>query len=175
MRSMFVSVLAALWTALLCACAANIPAWETVDDVLPTAAEAPRPSQIVFAAPEGTVCHVAMQDGAQTLYEAEDGSYEIMSCVYSATEPKDAIEALTGFPEDALELICTRRFGLPEYQLAWSAATDEGERVYRASIVCDEAYAYALCFSCPAGEAAKYDSTQQALFASFGLYYDETA
>ena len=52
--------------------------------------------------------------------------------------------------------------------------TDGGDRLYRAAMLCDEHYCYALCFSAPAGSGTSYDSIQESVFASFGLYYDET-
>ena len=55
-----------------------------------------------------------------------------------------------------------------------NAETDDGDRLYRAAMLCDEQYCYALCFSAPADSGTSYDSIQESVFASFGLYYDET-
>ena len=79
-----------------------------------------------------------------------------------------------GLDADRFDLIRTTRFSLPEYQFAWSAETDGGDRLYRAAMLCDEHYCYALCFSAPADSGTSYDSIQESVFASFGLYYDET-
>ena len=84
------------------------------------------------------------------------------------------LRQLTGLDADRFDLIRTTRFSLPEYQFAWSEETDGGDRLYRAAMLCDEHYCYALCFSAPAGSGTSYDSIQESVFASFGLYYDET-
>ena len=111
--------------------------------------------------------------GAAQSCSAQDGSYEITATVLTEDDPENAIRALTGFDADRLQIVRTTRFSLPEYQFAWSAATGEGERLYRAAMLCDERYCYALCFSVPAGSGTSYDSIQESVFASFGLYYDE--
>lgn len=173
MRSFSLSLLAAFLTALLCACVSNIPAWEYVTDELAAPAARRLPSSIVFSVPEGAVCQNLSPDGADALYEAADASYEIMTCV-SPQSPAAAIEALTGFAPQELSILATTRFGLAEYQFVWSAAADEGERVYRAAMLCDDQYCYTLCFSRPASAGQSYDAVQQSVFSTFGLYYDET-
>ena len=173
MRSFHVSMLALALTVLLCACVSNVPIWETVDDELVLPVSARGPSTIVFAAPDGAVRQTFASPGAPQVYTAPDGSYEITACVYEASDLDDAVAQLTGFDASKLSPVRTTRFSLPEYDLAWSAAGDEGERVYRAAILCDAPYCYALCFSVPAGSGTEYDSIQDTVFASFGLYYDE--
>ena len=174
MRSIHASMLALALTVLLCACAANVPVWETVDDELVCQDTARRPSSILYAVPDGAIVQTFSASGAPQLCTAPDGSYEITTAVYPSADPKAAIRAFTGFSDEKLSVVKTTRFSLPEYQFAWSAATDEGERLYRAAMLCDERYCYVLCFSVPAGSGTDYDSTEQAVFASFGLYYDET-
>ena len=173
MRSIYASMLALALTVLLCACVSNVPVWETVDDAQ-VCQKPRRPSTIIFAVPDDAAAEVFSPDGLSRLYTAADGSYEITATVLETSDPDEAIRRLTGFAEDRLEIIRTTRFSLPEYQFAWSAAASEGDRLYRATLLCDERYCYALCFSAPAGAGTKYDSIQDSVFASFGLYYDET-
>lgn len=173
MRSFPISMLALAMTALLCACVSNAPVWETVDDEQQLPASARAPSAIVFAAPDGTVCQSFAEPGAPQVYTAPDGSYEITACVFAAADADAAIERLTGFDAERVEKVATTRFSLPAYDFAWSAAGDEGTRVYRAELLCDESFCYALCFSVPAGSGTKYDSIQDTVFASFGLNDDE--
>lgn len=173
MRSVFVSMLALVLCVLLCACLADLPAWETVDDEVLLPAQSRRASSIVFSVPEDAVCQSLSPDGADALYEAADGSYAIITSV-SQQSPETVMEALTGFCADDLSILTTTRFGLPEYQFVWSALDDEGERVYRAAMLCDELYCYTLCFSRPASAGSSYDAIQSRIFSSFGLYYDET-
>ena len=173
MRSMYVSMLARALTVLLCACVSNVPVWETVDDAQVCQGESRLPSTIVFAVPDGAAVQTFSASGAAQSCSAQDGSYEITATVLTEDDPESAIRALTGFDADRLQIVRTTRFSLPEYQFAWSAATGEGERLYRAAMLCDERYCYALCFSVPAGSGTSYDSIQESVFASFGLYYDE--
>ena len=173
MRSFPISMLALAMTALLCACVSNAPVWETVDDEQQLPASARAPSAIGFAAPDGTVCQSFAEPGAPQVYTAPDGSYEITACVFAAADADAAIERLTGFDAERVEKVATTRFSLPAYDFAWSAAGDEGTRVYRAELLCDESFCYALCFSVPAGSGTKYDSIQDTVFASFGLNDDE--
>ena len=173
MRSVYASMLALAMTVLLCACVSNVPVWETVDDEVPLPVSAADPSSIVFAAPDGAVRQTFADVGAPQVYTAPDGSYEITACVLSTTDVDAAIEQLTGFDAKRVEKVATTRFSLPAYAFAWSAAGDEGTRVYRAELLCDESFCYALCFSVPAGSGTKYDSIQDTVFASFGLNYDE--
>lgn len=173
MRSIHVSMLALALTVLLCACVSRVPVWETVDDEF--VCQMPRhPSTIVFAVPDGWASDVFSPDGLSRQYTAPDGSYEISATVFETSDHKDAIRQLTGLNADRFDLIRTTRFSLPEYQFAWSEETDGGDRLYRAAMLCDEQYCYALCFSAPAGSGTSYDSIQESVFASFGLYYDET-
>lgn len=174
MRSFRVSLFALALSALLCACVSRVPVWETVDDALVCKSPERRPSTIVFAVPDGAVAGAFSQDGLTRLYTAQDDAYEISTTVFKTADAKAAVRSLSGFPADQLEIIKTTRFSLPEYQFAWSAETGEGERLYRAALLCDEAYCYALCFSAPAGAGTSYDSIQEMVFASFGLYFDET-
>ena len=173
MRSIHVSMLALALTVLLCACVSRVPVWETVDDEF--VCQMPRrPSTIVFAVPDGWASDVFSPDGLSRQYTAPDGSYEISATVFETSDPESAIRQLTGLDASRFDLIRTTRFSLPEYQFAWSAETDDGDRLYRAAMLCDEQYCYALCFSAPAGSGTSYDSIQESVFASFGLYYDET-
>lgn len=173
MRSLYASMLALAMTVLLCACVSNAPVWETVDDELPLLVSGRGPSSIVFAAPDGAVRQTFADTGTPQVYAAPDGSYEITACVLAETDADAVIEQLTGFDAGRVDKVATTRFSLPAYDFAWSAAGDEGDRVYRAEVLFDEDYCYALCFSVPAGSGTKYDSIQDAVFASFGLNYDE--
>ena len=173
MRSIHVSMLALALTVLLCACVSRVPVWETVDDEF--VCQQPRhPSTIVFAVPDGWASDVFSPGGLSRQYTAPDGSYEISATVFETSDPESAIRQLTGLDASRFDLIRTTRFSLLEYQFAWSAETDDGDRLYRAAMLCDEHYCYALCFSAPAGSGTSYDSIQESVFASFGLYYDET-
>lgn len=173
MRSMYVSMLALALTVLLCACVSNVPVWETVDDAQVCRGRKPPAVNDCLCCAGWRAEQTFSASGAAQSCSAQDGSYEITATVLTEDDPESAIRALTGFDADRLQIVRTTRFSLPEYQFAWSAETGEGERLYRAAMLCDERYCYALCFSVPAGSGTSYDSIQESVFASFGLYYDE--
>ena len=174
MRSVFVSMLALALAVLLCACLSTEPVWETVDDDLVCAAPDPaKPYAITFCVPEDALEQTLSADTSARVYLGAGGGYEIVSDFLACAEPMDAVQQLTGFAPSQLELVTTTRFGMPEYQFAWSASGDEGARIYRAAILSDGSYCYTLCFSSAAGLGGTYDSIQLQVFSSFGLYGDE--
>ena len=85
----------------------------------------------------------------------------------------EALRAVSGFGADELEVLETRRFGLPEYRFAWASASDEGNYVSQASLVEDGSYYYALIFSVREEMGSAYEGCAEAVFSSFGIYGDE--
>ncbi len=174
MRKIGVFLLLLSLGALLCACRAE-PDWETVDDpavpVMGTAAAAPY--IITYSVPDDTTME-PLSAKNRGLYVSENGDYEILSDVVTAATLDDALRQISGFGEDELEIVETTRFGLPEYRFAWSSVSDEGEYVSEASLIEDGEYYYALVFSVRQGLGRQYDECAAAVFASFGLYGDES-
>ena len=157
---------------LLCGCQAEMQ-WETVDDdIVMVSAPAEDPYIITFGLPADTEASPLSED-YRSLYVHEDGDYEILSDVISAYSLDDALQQVSGFGKDELEVIETSRFGLPEYQFAWVSNSDEGTFLSRASLVEDSDYYYALVFSVREGVGTAYEDCAEAVFASFGLHGDE--
>ena len=127
---------------------------------------------ITFGLPADTEASPLSED-YRSLYVHEDGDYEILSDVISAYSLDDALQQVSGFGKDELEVIETSRFGLPEYQFAWVSNSDEGTFLSRASLVEDSDYYYALVFSVREGVGTAYEDCAEAVFASFGLHGDE--
>lgn len=173
MRKIGVLVLLLSLGAALCACRAE-PDWETVDDAaVPVMAPASAPYIITYGVPDDTTME-PLSAKNRGLYVAENGDYEILSDVVTAATLDDALRQISGFGEDDLEIVETTRFGLPEYRFAWSSVSDEGEYVSEASLIEDGDYYYALVFSVRQGLGGRYDECAAAVFASFGLYGDES-
>ncbi len=171
MRRCFPIVL--ILTLLLCGCRAE-PDWETVDDAAVQVSATVEPPYIITYGVPADASMEPLSARNRGLYVGEGGEYEIMSDVISAASLDDALRQISGFGLDELDVIETSRFGLPEYRFAWSSASDEGEYVSEASLVQDGGYYYALIFSTRQGLSGKYDDCAEEVFASFGLYGDES-
>lgn len=159
---------------MLCGCAATQTVWETVDDVLPVmAAEKSEAYAMSFDVPLDALLGEISESGARRVYVCSDGGYEISAETFEAESIDAAVRRLSGFSAEQLQLVRTRRFGMAEYQFAWYATGDEGGRVYRADVLMDGTYGYALVFSVKEGTGADYADTAEQVFSSFNLFYDE--
>ena len=76
------------------------------------------------------------------------------------------VRQLSGFDEQALHVYETTAGGRTVWQFAWYAGSDEGGRLYRAKVINDGAYCYALTFSAPELSGTSYDTTAAELFSS---------
>lgn len=166
-------LLAAAALTLLCGCTAQT-AWETVDDVLPDAVAVwtEKAYQIAFDVPEDAAASVFSENGAETVYEQADGDYEITAQVMLSSDTDGAIRRLSGFEPEQLEVLRTKRCGLPEAQLAWYSNGEEGGWLCRADILRDGDHCYALTFSVREELAPQYAELAQHVFESFSLNAD---
>ena len=161
---------------LLCGCSRAEAAWETVDDAEIMAASGSwldSAYTMVFSVPQDAVEDTTASGRDCTVYTQADGGYEIERRTMLCADADSAVRRLSGFAPEQLDVIETTRFGLPEYQFAWYSETDEGARLYRADVLLDGTYAYALKLSVPESGGCQYDSTAQGVFATLGLYTDE--
>ncbi len=164
---------AAVLAAACCGCASDAVTWETVDDeIVEASGPAEEPYIITFGVPSDVDAN-PLTDGSRSLYVQEDGDYEILSDVVTAPNHDAAIEQVSGFPADELDVLETTRFGLPEYRFAWVSESDEGSYVSQAAVVEDGNYYYTLVFSAREEVGNAYDSCAEEVFASFGIYGNE--
>ena len=163
------SIAAALvvMTALLCACAAQ-PQWETVEDGCTQAATG-EPGVIYVHLPADAVEEVFSERGAQHVYTQPDGGYEITAQTMPAAPSGAIVRQLSGFDEQALHVYETTAGGRTVWQFAWYAGSDEGGRLYRAKVINDGAYCYALTVSVPEGAGTSYDTMLTEVFSSMEL------
>ena len=168
-----VMLAAAALAAVCCGCAADTVTWETVDDeIVAASGPAEEPYVITFGVPEGVSLDPISQ-GNRSLYVQKDGDYEILSDVVTAPNADRAIEQVSGFSAEDLDVLETTRFGLPAYRFAWVSASDEGTYVSQAAVVEDGSYYYALVFSAREEVGDAYADCAEAVFASFGIYGNE--
>ena len=156
-------VLSVVLLMVLAGCSAA-PTWETVEDI----------SLPEIVQPAAYEIQMALPDGAELLWETDSGKQyqlnhmEIESIRYYASDLDAAVEYVSGFAADRLDILETSRFGMPEYRFAWCSQTEEGARLYRADLVMDGSTCYALICSAPEDAGEFHDQARQ-VFSSFGL------
>ena len=171
-----VAVLLALSSLTLAGCSVQQQTvWETVDDPgeVVEASYLDEAYTMQFDVPQDAVLQTFSGSSDKTVYEQADGDYEIVSEVLLCADADEAIRRLSGFEAKRMSVIETNRFGMPEYRFAWYAGGEEGGRLYRTDLLVDDLYCYALTFSVREGLGSLYDTTQEQVFASYSLFYDE--
>ncbi len=158
-------ILACALMVLLGGCSRPEPVWETVDDeVVQPVSAAEAPMEIVFDVPE----------------EAEllGGRTAGLCAIRTATMPSPCapsrrqISTRRCMPCRAIRRkscarCCTREKGRCSF--GWYAPETDGGRLYHAEILSDRDYYYALIFDVREDAGTTYHSTEEQVFASFGL------
>lgn len=160
---------------LLAGCSTADTLWETVSDFHST--EQCHWSETAFGIsygiPENLQMSCTSDDGAR--YEINGGEMIVSSEVLLASDLETAVAQLTNKEAEELSVIELERFGLPEYRFTWCETTAEGHLLlHTADLVLDDIYGYALLCSTDASVGNQYDHQMEAIFSTFGLYYDET-
>ena len=172
-------ILACMLMVLLGGCSRPEPVWETVDDeiVQPvSAAEAPMeivqpvsaaeaPMEIVFDVPEEA--ELLGEADCWRAYAHPDGDYAIAARTIAAGDLDEAVYAVSGYSANELRAVLRDQAGRCSF--GWYAPEEDGGRLYRAEILSDHDYYYALVFDVREDAGTAYHSTEQQVFASFGL------
>ncbi len=128
---------------------------------------------ITYGIPETIQANCHTDDGIS--YMINDGEMIVTSDTLLASDLNTAVSQLSGREAEDLTIMETERFGLPEYRFTWCDTSDQGAlRVYTADLVLDDIYGYALLCSTDAAAGNLYDQQIEAVFSTFGLYFDET-
>lgn len=151
---------------LMMGCSAKPVIYETVSDVMPVCAIADAPYEIEFTLPDDAT--VLTNNDAGCLYEAADGAYTIYTRVMVTDGLDAAVYTLSGFAQPQLRLDSTDD-GREACQFAWCSAGEQGQMVFRAKVLREGDYCYALCFSLKEGLGAAYNERINAVFSSFSL------
>ena len=148
--------------------------WETVGDQveLPANAQAPGYTMQVAAPMEAPMVE-ALSEGTTKVYVQRDGAYELTSQTLTAESLDSLLQTLTGFPQSSLQVLQTEEFGMPRYDVAWTASGDQGMESCRAAILDDGIYYYVLTASVEQEAAAQNRETLDQVSATLGLYADE--
>ena len=157
---------------LLSGCAA--PAWETVTDEIPAVAVSSWMEDaysVQFGVPASA--SLLEERAGWQVYGTENGELEIETRTFLTSGLESAVRTVSGFESDELTILQTARFGMPQYQFAWVAQTEQGSRLYRANLVLNDTECYAVICSRPEEAGSRYDQEIRRVFSSFGLYTDE--
>ncbi len=170
MRKRAMAAFLVLAAVVLSGCAAQY-VWETVDDTLPAQAASVLEGayRLDFDVPDDALAPVFSDDGTTASYEQTNGLYEISAQTILSSSLDGVIRRLSGFEPEQVQVLKTRRFGLPEYQFAWYQTGAEGGQLCRADVLCDGITYYALTFSVNEEAAAEYDAAARHVFESIVL------
>ena len=149
------------------------PVWETVDDTIEVSASSWL--EEVYSIEIGVPRAVSLLDTCddRSIYSNDDGSFEVETWTFLASDLDTAVKMLTGYRADELNILQTERFDLPEYQFAWVTQTEQGSRICRADMVVDGLDHYAVICSTLEGAGDTYASDVRQVISTFGLYTDE--
>lgn len=159
----------------LCGCSRAETVWETVDDALslPAAAAAEPQMELVFDVPPDAVC---VGEGADCrVFTGPDEAYEIIAQTLPSGDVGAMIRAVSGFSPEQLRTVLHQEGPTPEYSFSWYAEGEDGGVIYRAQVLAEGDYCYALTFGVREGDWSDYDSTAAQVFASLGLISAENA
>ena len=159
-------------TFVLAGCSQNV--WETVEDNATT-------MQVVSWLEDAHMIQTQLPQNVQmvaqtegwNVYESDDGCLEIELRTMLASDPETAIQMLSGFGTDKLNILQTKRFGMQEYQFVWVSETAQGSRLYRACLVMSDPECYAIVCSYPEMTGNLYHDEVRQVFSTFGLSTDE--
>lgn len=163
-------VLLCMLLALLGGCARAEVVWETVDDgIVQPVSAASEPMQIMFDVPEGAELVGLTEDWRA--YRQPDGDYTITARTLAAADLDEAVCAVSGYSMDALRAVLRDQEG--RCCFGWYVPETDGGRLCRAEILSDHDYYYALVFDVREDAGTTYHSTEEQVFASFGLISQE--
>ena len=67
-----------------------------------------------------------LSDGETKVYVHRGGEYELTAQTMTADSLDSLLQTLTGFPQASLQVLQTEEFGMPRYDVAWTASGDSG-------------------------------------------------
>ena len=159
-------ILACALMVLLGGCSRPEPVWETVDDeVVQPVSAAEAPMEIVFDVPEEA--ELLGEANCWRAYAHPDGDYPIAARTIAAADLDEAVYAVSGYSAEELRAVLHEGEGRCSF--GWYAPETDGGRLYHAEILSDRDYYYALIFDVREDAGTTYHSTEEQVFASFGL------
>lgn len=157
--------LIALMMALTLTGCASAPVYETVTDeaVVPVSVQ---PREIRFDLAQEPILPAMESDGGQ-LYLC--GDFDVMVQTFASGDLNDTVYQISGFTPEELTLIQTGTGDVDKYEFVWTAATDGGQQIGRATVLDDGSYHYALSATVDAELIGEYQEIWNGIFESFEL------
>lgn len=160
MRLIGIMLAAAL---LLCGCGST-QTFETVSDVWQE--ETAQAQHVVLELPEEAVAEV-MESSEGEIYLCD--GYEIAVQTMEAGDLNRTVLEMTGFSMDELTVMQTHTGDLGCYELVWSAAGENGDRICRGAILDDGNYHYTVSVMADAQDADSIRPVWETVFSSLRL------
>ena len=147
---------------LLSGCGAE-PAWETVEDVLPTE-PVTAAQQLYVALPEDASTPALQEETAGELYLCD--GYTVTTQLTQSGDLSGTVKSICGLDSEQLQLIRTKHGAAERYDFVWTAAGEDGLQLGRACILDDGAYHYIVSTMAPEENGKALREAWNALFAS---------
>lgn len=154
-----------LMTLLLLTGCSQAQVYETVTDE-PVAAVSAQPREIRFDLAQEPVLPAMESDGGQ-LYLC--GDFDVMIQTLDSGDLNDTVFRVSGFTPEELTLIQTASGDVDKYEFVWTAVTEEGHMIGRATILDDGNYHYTLSATVDAELIEEYQEIWNGIFESFEL------
>lgn len=160
-------ILACALMVLLGGCSRPEPVWETVDDeVVQPVSAAEAPMEIVFDVPEEA--ELLGEADCWRAYAHPDGDYAIAArTIAAAGSRRGGVCRVRAIRRKSCSAVLHEGEGRCSF--GWYAPETDGGRLYHAEILSDRDYYYALIFDVREDAGTTYHSTEEQVFASFGL------
>ena len=158
-------VLTLLLTLLMLTGCGAAQVYETVTDE-PVAAVSAQPREIRFDLAQEPILPAMEYDGGQ-LYRC--GDFDVMVQTLDAGDLRDTVLRISGFSPDELTIIQTASGAVDKYEFVWTAVTEEGHQIGRATVLDDGNYHYALSATVDAELISEYQEIWNGIFESFEL------
>lgn len=157
-------VLAVLMIGLLTGCGVQ-ETYETIADEVVESVMA-TPKQILVDLPGDALAPVLETMGEQ-VYLSHD--YEIIIETLDAGDLGATVEAISGYPMEALTILQTQRDGIDRHEFVWASAGEYGDRLGRAVILDDGDFHYCMSVLRDTGEQGTSQISWEDVFSSFRI------
>lgn len=154
-----------LLTALMLTGCGASEVYETISDELVLSAGG-QPREVRFDLAQEPVLPAMESDGGQ-LYLC--GDFDVMLQTLESGDLDETVYQVSGFQPEELTLLQTGSGEIDRYEFVWTAATDEGQQIGRATILDDGSYHYVLSATVDAALIEEYQEIWNGIFESFEL------
>ena len=167
MKKLWILVMAVL---LLCGCS-QPDSLETVADPVVTP-EIPAPMVAVINPPLEAVQQTATDEASGKLYICD--GYTLSLQTLPGGDLRSTVCTTTGFEPGQLDIIETQHNAGKQYRFVWTASTETGQQICRATILDDGYYHYVLTAMAPYETAGSLSQSKwKEVFASFRIMNPE--